>query len=332
MFLFALFASLLNVSAQLATPVLKTPVHDPVMIKEGDTYYIFSTGNGISVSASKDMKHWKKSQPVFSKPPVWATRAVPGFKGHIWAPDISYQNGLYLLYYSVSTFGKNTSCIGVAVNKTLNETSPDYGWVDKGMVLQSVANRDRWNAIDPNLALDGDGTPWLAFGSFWNGIKLVKLNPDCITLADPPVWYSLANRNRDTGLADSLAGNGAIEAPFIFRRNNFYYLFVSVDFCCRGAKSDYKMVVGRSSNISGPYVDKNGIDLMLGGGTPVRKGNPFWYGAGHNSTYTIEGKDYLVYHGYDASDKGRSKLIIEILDWTPDNWPVEKSLPDQSSF
>lgn len=301
-------------------PLRQTPVHDPVMIKEGKTYYLFSTGMGISVFSSKDTKSWTKEKPVFEKAPEWTFIVLPGFKGHIWAPDISFHNGIYYLYYSVSDFGKNTSCIGVAVNKTLDKSSPDFGWVDKGKVLQSVPNRDMWNAIDPNLIEDEKGIPWLTFGSFWEGIKLVKLDTDFLRVAEPQVWCSLARRKRDDDNSDSSAGNGAIEAPFIFKRVSFYYLFVSVDYCCRAEKSDYKIVVGRSEKITGPYLDKKGEDLFQGGGSLVRQGDKNWYGVGHNAAYRTEGKDYLIYHGYDAKDKGKSKLLIEELSWTADGW------------
>src|SRR3990170_2662507 len=149
-------------------------VHDPVMIRQGSTYYLFCTGIGISVFSSADMKNWKKEKSVFNAPPAWAVEKIPGFKGHIWAPDISLHNGQYYLYYSVSAFGKNTSCIGLATNKTLDPSSPDFKWVDHGKVIQSVPGRDLWNAIDPNLAFDDEQKPWLVFGSFWSGMKLVR--------------------------------------------------------------------------------------------------------------------------------------------------------------
>ena len=101
------------------------PVHDPVIIKQDSMYYIFCTGRGISVWSSTNMKEWKREKPVFDTLP-WAVQAVKGFTNHIWAPDISFYNGLYYLYYSVSAFGKNTSCIGVATNKTLHLSSPDF--------------------------------------------------------------------------------------------------------------------------------------------------------------------------------------------------------------
>lgn len=134
------------------TPTRETPVHDPVMIKEKNKYYLFCTGNGISVFSSTDMKNWRKEMPVFSKTPEWVTKALPNYKGNsMWAPDISYHNGKYYLYYAVSSFGKNTSCIGVAINKTLDSASKDFEWKDMGRLIQSVPGRDQWNAIDPNF-------------------------------------------------------------------------------------------------------------------------------------------------------------------------------------
>ena len=303
-------------------PLGAVPAHDPVMIRQDGTYYLFCTGNGISVWSSTNRQDWRPEKPVFATPPAWAVAAVPGFKGHIWAPDISFHAGQYSLFYSISAFGKNTSAIGLATNKTLNPASPNFRWVDHGRVIQSVPGRDRWNAIDPNLARDAAGTPWLAFGSFWDGIKLVKLRPDLAAPAAPEQWRTLAHRPRDPGLNDSLPGDGAIEAPFIFRKNGFYYLFTSFDYCCRGPQSTYKMMVGRASAITGPYVDRAGVALDQGGGTLVLAGDKNWYGVGHNAVGTFDGADYLIFHGYDAADRGRPKLRIEKMTWDKDGWPV----------
>ncbi len=306
------------------TPTRETPVHDPVMIKEKSKYYLFCTANGISVFSSTDMKNWRKEMPVFSKTPQWVAKALPNYKGNsMWAPDISYHNGKYYLYYAVSSFGKNTSCIGVAINKTLDSASKDFEWKDMGRLIQSVPGRDQWNAIDPNLIIDENDVPWLVFGSFWEGIKLVKLNPDLVSVAQPEQWYTVAKRQRDISASDSSPGNDAIEAPFIFKKNNEYYLFTSWDYCCRGPKSNYKVVIGRSEKIMGPYLDKNGIAMTKGGGTLMVQGDgQEWYGAGHNAAYTFDGKDYIIYHGYDAKDFGRSKLIIKEMEWDKDGWPV----------
>jgi arabinan endo-1,5-alpha-L-arabinosidase len=307
------------------TPTRETPAHDPVMIKQNEKYYLFTTGNGISVFSSKDMRNWRKEMPVFAKVPDWVNKALPNFRGSsMWAPDISYHNGKYYLYYAVSAFGKNTSCIGLIVNKTLDSASPDFKWQDMGKVIQSVPGRDMWNAIDANLIVDENNTPWLAFGSFWEGMKLVKLNPDFASIAQPEQWYTIARRPRDFSEPDSSAGNAAIEAPFIFKKNKYYYLFVSWDYCCRGERSNYKVVVGRSEKVMGSYLDKLGVSLAQNGGTLVVEGdNKEWFGAGHNSVYTFDGKDYMIYHGYDAEDRGRSKLIIREIKWE-DGWPSLK--------
>jgi len=308
------------------TTTRETPVHDPVMIKQNNTYYLFCTGFGISVYSSQDMKSWRKEKSIFSKPPEWAIKAIPGFRGSMWAPDISYHNGKYYLYYSVSAFGKNTSCIGLVVNKTLDTAAADYKWEDMGKVIQSVPGRDLWNAIDPNLIMDEKNTPWLVYGSFWEGMKLVKLKEDLTKVAEPEIWYTVASRKRDYILPDSVAGDAAIEAPFIFKKGKFFYLFVSFDYCCRGEKSTYKMMVGRSEKVYGPYVDRDGVPMTLGGGTTVLEGDKSWHGVGHNAVVSFDGTDYLVFHGYDANDNGRSKLRIEKLNWL-NEWPAMMRMP-----
>lgn len=317
---------LLSCCQALAQPAASLiPAHDPVMAQQDGTYYMFCTGPGIAVWSSRDRQHWTREKPVFTAAPAWATQAVPGFRdNHIWAPDISWHNGTYYLFYSISAFGKNTSCIGLATNKTLNPASPDFKWTDHGRVLQSVPGRDQWNAIDPNLIRDEAGRPWLTFGSFWQGIKLVQLTPDLTAPAQPEQWRTLARRPRDLKLNDSLPGDGAIEAPFIFRKGPYYYLFTSFDHCCRGPQSTYKMMVGRSRSVTGPYVDRAGVPLEQGGGTLVLQGDPSWYGVGHNSVYTFDNANYLVFHGYDAADRGHAKLRIEPLAWDAEGWPVVK--------
>jgi arabinan endo-1,5-alpha-L-arabinosidase len=312
-----------NVFAQPKPAINDTliSVHDPVIIRQDSMYYIFCTGQGITAFSSPDMKHWKQLKPVFDKAPQWAVDAIPSFRGHIWAPDISYHNGQFYLYYAVSAFGKNTSCIGLTTNKTLDPSSNNFKWIDHGKVIQSVPGRDMWNAIDPNLIMDEKNTPWLAFGSFWNGMKLVKLDSALTAVAQPEEWYTVASRKRDFILPDSVAGDAAIEAPFIYRHGKYFYLFVSFDYCCRGEKSTYKMMVGRSEKVTGPYADRDGVPMNLGGGSTVLEGDKNWHGVGHNAVGNFNGTDYLIFHGYDAADNGRSKLRIEKIGWFSD-WPV----------
>jgi arabinan endo-1,5-alpha-L-arabinosidase len=305
-------------------------VHDPVMIKAKDTYYIFCTGMGISVWSSKDRVNWKAEEPVFSDAPAWTAKAVPGFKKHFWAPDISYWNGWYYLYYSISAFGKNTSAIGLVTNKTLDPLSADFKWEDQGKIIQSYPGLTNWNAIDPNLITDQKGNPYLAFGSFWDGLKLVKLSKNRLkVIGDTVKLRTIASRKKDTSAVNPPsvdnnppdAGGNAIEAPFIFRKAKYFYLFASIDYCCKGPESTYKMIIGRSKSLQGPYLDEKGLDLRHAGGTILLQGDQDWYGVGHNAVLSTDGKDYLVYHGYDAHDEGRPKLQIRELVWAADGWP-----------
>lgn len=308
-------------AAAVADSKPQVSIHDPVMARDGDTYYLYSTGPGITFYSSEDLTNWKLGGRVFAGEPTWAKSVASTFNGHIWAPDIAYHDGTYYLYYSVSAFGRNTSAIGVTTNKTLDPQSPDYQWEDQGIVIQSVPHRDLWNAIDPNVVFDDEGTPWMSFGSFWGGMKLFKLAPNMIEPAEPQEWHTIAKLDRPMLIDDALAGPAEIEAPFIFKKDDYYYLFVSWGKCCRGAESTYRIVVGRSKDVRGPYLDESGKNMAEGGGTLVLQGNDNWAGLGHNSAYTFDGKDYLVFHAYETADNGLQKLKVLEMSWTDDGWP-----------
>ena len=266
---------------------------------------------------SQDLVKWRLCGDVFAHLPAWAVKDVPGLRG-IWAPDISYFNGKYHLYYSVSTFGSNRSSIGLVTNATLDPASEKYRWQDQGKILSSN-NTDDWNAIDPNIVLDEAGEPWLSFGSFWSGIKLQKIDIATGRLSQKDTkLYSLASRPRSPQLP------GAIEAPAIMRRSGYYYLFVSFDFCCRGVESTYNLRVGRSKAVTGPYVDREGKAMMEDGGTLVLKGGTRWRGPGHCAILQDKGGERLVYHAYDAEARGVSTLRIAPLSWDADGWPSVK--------
>lgn len=309
-------------AATHAAHAAQVGVHDPVMAKEGNTFYLFSTGPGITFYSSADMLNWKPEGRIFAGQPAWAKQAAPTFNDHIWAPDIQYHNGRYLLYYSVSGFGKNTSGIGVTTNATLDPRSSNYRWEDQGMVLQSVPGRDLWNAIDSNVVEDDKGNGWMTFGSFWGGIKLVKLDPNWTRIAEAQEWHTIARRERPAFTPDENAGPAEIEGPFIFKKNGWYFLFVSFGKCCQGANSTYKVVVGRARNITGPYLDRQGKDMAQGGGSLVIEGDRDWKALGHNSAYSFGGKDWLVLHAYETADKYRQKLKVLEMKWDGDGWPV----------
>lgn len=286
-------------------------IHDPVMAKDGDAYYVFSTGARIIVICSQDMIEWEFCGRVFERPPGWVIAAIDGL-GDLWAPDISYYNGRWQLYYAGSTFGSPRSVIGLATNATLDPNSPDYAWVDEGLVIESTG-AENWNAIDPNFVVDAEGNPWLAFGSYWSGLKLIRLDPATgkPSTVDPTI-YAIAGRS---------AENPAIEAAFIIYRNGYYYLFASFDQCCQGAGSTYNVRVGRAASITGPYLDRDGVPMLEGGGTLILEAYDRWRGPGHNGIYQEGDTDWFVYHAYDAKQGGISKLRIESLGWDKEGWP-----------
>ncbi len=305
-----------------AAPASQVSIHDPVMAREDGTYYLYSTGPGIPFYSSTDLRSWRERGRVFPGEPAWARQVVPDFNGHVWAPDISVHDGLYYLFYAVSSGGRITSAIGLATNRTLDPDARSYRWEDRGIIVRSVPGRDLWNAIDPNLVEDERGGAWLAFGSFWSGLKLVKLNASRTGLAEPEEWHSVAKRERSVLLDDRDPGPAELEAPFIFRRRGYYYLFLSWGKCCLGTDSTYRLMIGRSRDVRGPYLDKAGRDLAKGGGSLLLGGTAAWPGLGHNGTYTFEGRDYLVFHAYEAADHGLQKLKIAELAWDADQWPV----------
>jgi arabinan endo-1,5-alpha-L-arabinosidase len=302
--------------------------HDPSIAKDGNTWYLFGTGNGpdrrgeLPIRCSQDLHHWRLCGAVFEKIPDWITKQSPATK-ELWAPDISFFNGEFHLYYAFSVFGKNTSGIGLLTNKTLNPSSPDFHWVDHGLVLLSRAEDD-FNAIDPNLVIDEKAQTWLAFGSFWSGIKMRQIDPKTGLLSSTDTkLYSLASRKRPQNPPPNppgLPGDWqAVEAPFIVHHGDYFYLFVSWDLCCRGTKSNYKTMVGRSRSVTGPYVDASGTPMLEGGGTPLLLGNSRWIGPGGESLLQQKDGDIIVYHAYDGKT-GHAFLQISTVAWV-NGWP-----------
>lgn len=297
-----------------------SPVHDPAILSENGTFYLFTTGNSrdaaglLALRTSTDLAAWQLHGGSYKALPAWADTAVPGASG-MWAPDITKTGAEYRLYYSISTFGKNRSAIGLATATIIDPANPAANWIDKGPVVQS-SESDDYNAIDPAAFTDADGKQWLAFGSFWSGIKLIELDP--VT--------GLRRANDTLRPIAARPSPGAIEAPYVIRHGEYYYLFVSFDFCCRGAQSSYNTVVGRSAAPTGPYVDRDGRAMLDGGGTPVLasgqgSGDRF-VGRGHNSIVRQGGRDFIVYHAYDTQRNGTPTLQIQPLTWSADGWPA----------
>ena len=306
---------------QTETPM----VHDPVMAYEDSTFYIYATGLGIQQMTSKDGKTWTVlPEPLMSVIPQWTQDSVPGFNHHVWAPDIIHWHGYWWLAYSCSTFGKNTSAIGLLKNRSLSFPV----WKDEGCIVSSREKRDQWNAIDPNFVIDENDQPWLVWGSFWDGIQLVRLDTTMhIAAGEQPRTiarrYAQGIKDAAPNPTSKFAGANAIEAPFIFKHDGYYYLFVSWDYCCRGSKSNYRVAVGRSRQVAGPYFDREGKDMLDGGGTLFIEGDKQEYeAAGHSAAYHLNGKDIFICHGYSIAHKGASVLIQKEIHWDSEGWPT----------
>ncbi len=307
-----LLAAVLLETAAAADPAPAVGVHDPHIIKHKDEYFIFATGrrrNLIQTLRSHDLIHWQPAGTVFSALPDWIAEEIPGCR-NLWAPDVHFINGRYCVYYSASTFGSQRSLIGLAANQTLDPADPNYAWIDEGKVIESQPGMD-FNAIDAGIVTDTDGRLWMTFGSHWKGIYLFELNPKTgKSLHDPPKPKCIARR----------PGKHAVEAPCIIYRSGFYYLFVSFDQCCRGAESTYNIRLGRAAAITGPYIDADGKHMTEGGGSLILEGGDRFKGPGHNSILFDNEKTVLVYHTYDAQNRGRPILQIRPVHWQDDSW------------
>ncbi|MGA2747230.1 MAG: LamG-like jellyroll fold domain-containing protein [Verrucomicrobiota bacterium] len=308
-----------DVNAQSSGPSLRgyLATHDPsTVIQCKDRYYMFYTGQGILSKSSADRVFWSPGPPVFENAPAWTTNAVPGFTGLFWAPDVLYFNSQYHLWYAVSTWGSQVSAIGLVTNPTLDPTDPAYRWTDQGPVIQSD-NSSPYNTIDPSFTWDNSGNLWMAFGSYWNGIYIVQLNPATGLRIAP---YSPTTQ---------LAYNSSIEASYLYRRGGYYYLFADWGSCCSGVNSTYNMRMGRSTSVTGPYLDQNGVSMVNNGGSLFQQGTGKFTGPGHVGILSINGSQWLSYHYYDANAwapqydaYGAPDLALVPLSWTSDNWPV----------
>lgn len=292
--------------------------HDPSVIQVDDTFYRFQTGGGhINAKTSASLTSgWQNRGVALSGSFNWIAEEIGSVSGDFWAPDVIYMGDQYHLYYSASAFGSNRSCIGHATLPTIAPT----GWVDQGMVICTYGT-ENYNAIDPDVVIDQEGTPWMNFGSFWDGVMLIQLDTsgnrvgsDIENLAQGP--------NRDG------------EGSFIVYRCGYYYLFLSHGLCCPGADGrsvndlTYNVVVGRSESIHGPYVDASGTELLDGGGTIVIEGTgqaPS-YAAGHAEWVLADGVPYIVYHAYPGPSFQNEFRAAKLV-WDDEGWPVPVPQP-----
>lgn len=296
--------------------------HDPTLVKEGRWFYLASTGDlatgadYIPMKRSRDLRTWEDLPPVFTQLPDRVLAAIGATAADAprdaWAPDLSWTGTEWRLYYSASRFGTTNSVTALATTKSLDPANPRYGWVDRGPVLESEEGSDAYNAIDANHVSDARGGSWLTFGSFFGGLKIVALDPATGKVAPGAEIRPLVDRKIQYN---------PVEGPSITRHGGYYYLFAAFDYCCRGVESDYRVVVGRSRTITGPYLDRDGVSLLEGGGTEVLRGYNEFQGTGHPDVYSSGGVDYFVNHYYDTESGGTPRLNVRTLSWS-NGWPT----------
>jgi arabinan endo-1,5-alpha-L-arabinosidase len=277
-------------------------VHDPTIAgKPGGGYLLAHTGDNLRLRTSGDLETFTDAGPAFPAGAAWTTGYTKGSTA-LWAPDISYHNGRFYLYYSASTFGSNHSAIFLATSTTGESGT----WTHQGKVIES-SQESNFNAIDPHLYVDDGGRWLLTFGSFWSGIQQISLDP-ATGLRSGTAMTALATR-----------GDTAVEAPYLSKHGAHYYLWLSFDACCKGAASTYRTLVGRSDRPDGPFTDRNGTPLTAGGGTEILSGHGSVHGPGHPAVLDTTGGELLIYHYY--ADTGTPHLGINSIGYDADGWP-----------
>ncbi len=282
----------------------------PEIIYHNGVYYNYNMTGPITVKTSDDMINWKliDGKYAFTRP-SWLTTV--SLEGSIWAPGCYKIGDKFFLYYCTSSSGSQNSAIGVATS--LDPAKND--WQDQGMVIRSYHGESNFNAIDPNVFVDDDGTPYLIYGSYWTGVYMRKLDPETGKLADPTA--------APVHLAE---GKSDMEAPYLIKHGDYYYLFVA-----RGGlkKGTYYWAVGRSDKLEGPYVDKDGNTMLSGnGGTRLTEWKEGVEGAAHAQLFVgPDGQSYFVseswtYRDSNGEQNGPIQLTIGTVVWTKDGWPV----------
>lgn len=318
-------AIVLLTSAALAQDLPPAPtmqgdvrIHDPSVVVDNGVWASFQTGDAgglyqgaIKVKTSPDGINWTNAGAVGKGIPRWGMQEIHYKAQNIWAPSVSKHGDIWYLYYSLSSMGLQFSAIGLMTNDAFDASKPGEGWVDQGLVVKSTA-KDDFNAIDPYRIDTSDGRAWLSYGSYWSGIKMRELDPvSGKLLSEDTPRYDLA-----------WYGGGVVEASAILEHDGKFYLFVSYDRCCAGLDSTYRMMIGRADQVTGPYVGKDGTDLLKAGASELQKTNGRYIGPGGQEPVFGAPRDMLVYHYYDGDDVGVAKIQIVDIGWTDDGWPI----------
>lgn len=295
-------------------PVFNHNFPDPNLVISKDSFfYAYSTQTSwkkenfggqyfLPVLRSKNLVDWQVVGDALTKKPNWKS------EGGIWAPDATFYNNTYFLYYSYSTWGDPNPGVGVATSKT-----PEGPFTDHGKLFLSQEMGVN-NSIDA-FFFEDEGKPYLVWGSF-NGIYGVELSEDGLHVK---------------GNKFQIGGN-AYEGSFIYKKDGYYYYFGSAGTCCEGEKSTYVVKVARSAAFKGPYADKEGKPLLENGGTLLLQknaGSEGFVGPGHNGDIVIDkaGQSWMIYHAFDKKQPTRRVMLLDRIDWK-DGWPgIDKSQP-----
>ncbi|MCS2291954.1 MULTISPECIES: family 43 glycosylhydrolase [Bacteroides] len=312
----------LQIGRTYTNPIISDKsVPDPSVIRAKDGYfYLYATQTKtywMPVYRSKDLVNWEYQGTAFNK----ATEPdLPG-GGAFWAPEIRFLNGKYVLYYSWAKMnGADISYTAVAVGDTPMGPFPDS--------KELIGNKEFGSNCIDQFYYEEDGKKYMFFGSF-KGIYVTELEDDGLTV-------KLGNDGKPT-LKKQVCGN-AFEGTNIYKKGKYYYLFASIGSCCNGVNASYQVVVGRSENLLGPYVDKDGKDMLKNNWELVLEGDgQKWIGPGHNSIIVQddEGTDWMIYHSYmkkDGGVGGRLGMLDRVL-WTDDGWPyIKNKIPSNSDL
>jgi arabinan endo-1,5-alpha-L-arabinosidase len=342
-------------SAAPATSSSKAAVHpttyrNPVSRSFADTYadpdvvrgrdgwwYAYATSDPlrsggdrhlIPMSKSRDLVHWQFAGDAFTALPSWADTTTKDHMASMWAPDVHYAGGQWRMYYVVTeTRGTPTADAEVNDNAIGMATAPTPlgPWTDSGGPVvgpRRVAENNYLWTFDPEVVRNTDGVEHLFYGSYYGGIFQQSLDITGKHTTSEPTRIAIDNK---------------FEGTYITRKNGYWYFFGSTANCCAGPTTGYSVEVARSRNLTGPYVDKDGLRIDVGGdtgGTPVlyQNGNR-WIGTGHNSMATDDrGQRWIVYHAIDRNNPflnepfgiNRRPMLVDRIDWVH-GWPVVRN-------
>jgi arabinan endo-1,5-alpha-L-arabinosidase len=337
-------------------------VHDPSVIKAGDTYYVF--GSHLASAKSRDLVNWQQmTDSVSATNPLFLNGAKNVYtelaetfawaqSGTLWAPDVrQLADGKFYMYYNACKGDSPLSALGIAVADKV-----EGPYVNKGIILKSgmwgQASYDGTvydalkhpNTVDPNVFFDNTGRLWMIYGSYSGGIFIMKMNP--------ATGFPLPGQGYGKRL---IGGNHSrIEGAYVMYSpaTAYYYMFTS--FGGLDASGGYNIRVARSANPDGPFVDAQGNDMANVKANPAKPlfddasiapygvklmgnflferqlgdagtGSGMGYvSPGHNSAYydPVTGKHFLIFHTRFPGRGEQHEIRVHQMFMNADGWPV----------